>query len=244
MADVTFHLEVFDGPLDLLLHLLSKNKIDIKDIPIAEILEQYLEYLEQMRQMDIEITGDFIAMASQLVYIKSKMLLPVYKNEEGEEEDPRASLIEALLDYQRVKQVGSMLLERYELGKDIFTKERQSVEPDPNQLYGNTAEQLRKAMSVILERVERKQPPPAESFNGIVGGTQVSVNDKLTMILERFRTNKKLSFTQLVLESKSRQEMVAVFLAVLELSRTSSLIIEDDGEEYSLILSEGDDGAE
>lgn len=244
MADVTFHLEVFEGPLDLLLHLLSKNKIDIKDIPIAEILEQYLEYLEQMRQMDIEITGDFIAMASQLVYIKSKMLLPVYKNEEGEEEDPRASLIEALLDYQRVKQVGSMLLERYELGKDIFTKDRQPLEPDPDQLYGNTSEQLRKAMAVILERAQRRQPPPTESFDGIVGGVQVSVNDKLTMILERFKTNKKLSFTELVLESKSRQEMVAVFLAVLELSRTSSLIIEDDGEEYSLILSEGDDGAE
>jgi len=242
MEDMSFHLEVFDGPLDLLLHLITKNKIDIKDIPIALILEQYLDYLESMRRMDIEITGDFIAMASQLVYIKSKMLLPVYEDEK--QEDPRASLIEALLDYQRVKQAGSMLLERYELGKDIFTKSREPLERDPDQLYGNTAEQLRRAINNILERASRKTPPPAESFSGIVGGSAVPVGDKIVLLLERFRTRERLSFTSLVLEAKSRSEIVAVFLAVLELSKTNKLLIEDDGEEYSLVLTEVQDGGE
>ena len=124
MQDMTFHLEKFDGPLDLLLHLLSKNKIDIVDIPIAEISEQYLEYLQKMRELDIEVTGEFIAMASHLVYIKSKMLLPVY--EESDEPDPRAVLIETLLDYQRVKEAGGLLLGRYEIGKELFVRPREA----------------------------------------------------------------------------------------------------------------------
>ncbi len=242
MEEMSFHLQVFDGPLDLLLHLIGKNRIDIKDIPIALILEQYLAYLEQMRRMDIEVTGDFIAMASQLVYIKSKMLLPVY--DEEKEEDPRASLVEALLDYQRVKQAGSMLLERYELGKDIFTREREPLAPDPDQLYGNTAEQLRRAMNSILERAGRRAPPPVESFSGIVETRTVPISEKLTMLLERFRTEKRLSFTALVLEAQSRSEIVAVFLAVLELSKTNRILIEDDGEEYSLMLAEVPDGGQ
>ena len=98
MKEVTFHLEVFDGPLDLLLHLLSKNKVEITDIPIAEILEQYLAYIRQMQEFDLEVASEFITMAAQLMYIKSKMLLPVYQDEEAD--DPRAGLVEALLEYR------------------------------------------------------------------------------------------------------------------------------------------------
>jgi len=240
MADVTFHLEVFDGPLDLLLHLLSKNKLDIKDIPISEILEQYMGYLEDMRRLDIEITGDFIAMASQLVYIKSRMLLPVY-GDESENEDPRASLIKALLNYQLVKQAGSMLLERYQLGKDIFTRERETFEADRDRLFGNTAEQLKGAMAVLLEKLERRLPPPPESFSDFVSRRQISVSDKLEMILNRFQTSRQLSFNDIVMESQSRQEVVAVFLAVLELSRTKRVVIEEADGQYSLMLMEEND---
>ena len=104
--EVTFHLEGFDGPLDLLLSLISKNKVSIFDIPIAEILDQYMEYLDRMKSFDMEIASSFVTMAAQLTYIKSKMLLP--KNDEQTEEDPRASLVEALLEYQKIKKCLSL----------------------------------------------------------------------------------------------------------------------------------------
>ena len=128
MKEVTFHLEAFDGPLDLLLHLLSKNKVDIRDIPIAQILDQYLEYIQLMQEFDLEVASEFITMAAQLMYIKSKMLLPVYDDEP--EEDPRAGLVEALLEYQRIKSAGTVLNSRAELGRDLFTRGQEPLEKD------------------------------------------------------------------------------------------------------------------
>ena len=117
MEAMTFHLDAFEGPLDLLLHLISKNKVSIYDIPIAEICEQYMEVLEDARRMDMEVAGDFIAMAAQLIYIKSKMLLPVY--EEEEEDDPRLQLVEMLLEYQRIKEMTPYFRQQTELGRDM-----------------------------------------------------------------------------------------------------------------------------
>ena len=237
---MTFHLERFDGPLDLLLHLLSRNKIDIRDIPIAEICSQYLAYLEEMRALDIEVAGEFIAMASHLVYIKSKMLLPVYEDEGAE--DPRAELIETLLDYQRVKEAGGMLLGRYEVGKDVFTRSREALGVDPNRLYDNTADHLRQAITAILERAGRKLPPPVEAFSGVVGRRKVSVDEKITDLLQRFKVSRRVDFNRLVLESGDRSEVVAVFLAVLELSKTRKLMIEEENEQYTLVLTGEEDG--
>ncbi len=237
---MTFHLQQFEGPLDLLLHLLSRNKIDIKDIPIAEICTQYLEYLDQMRALDIEVAGDFIAMASHLVYIKSKMLLPVYEDEAAE--DPRSALIETLLDYQRVKQAGGMLLGRYEMGKDVFTRGREVLGEDPDRLYVHTTDQLRSAIAAILERAGRKLPPPVESFTGVVGRHRVSVDDKITDLLGRFRKSDRIDFTGLVLEAQDRSEVVAVFLAVLELSKARRVMIEEYQETYTLVWTGEKDG--
>lgn len=234
MPDVTFHLEVFDGPLDLLLHLLSKNKIEIKDIPIAEILEQYLEYLEAMQRMDIELTGDFIAMAAQLVYIKSRMLLPVHDDEETD--DPRAELVEALLDYQRVKIAGQLLLSRYKTAGDVFVRQREIMAPDEDQLYGNTLEQLFHAMAAVLENAAKKLPPTVEALEGIVNVEKMPVSDVMDMISSRFESSRRLSFIELISGARDRSEMVAVFLAVLELSRLDRIdIIEDEKEGYCLI---------
>lgn len=234
MPDVTFHLEVFDGPLDLLLHLLSKNKIEIKDIPIAEILEQYLEYLEAMQRMDIELTGDFIAMAAQLVYIKSRMLLPVHDDEESD--DPRAELVEALLDYQRVKMAGQLLLSRYKTAGDVFVRQREIMAPDEDQLYGNTLEQLFHAMAAVLENAAKKLPPTVEALEGIVNVEKMPVSDVMDMISSRFELSRRLSFIELISGARDRSEMVAVFLAVLELSRLDRIdIIEDEKEGYCLI---------
>ena len=237
---VTFHLERFEGPLDLLLHLLSKNRIDIRDIPIAEILEQYLDYLNRMRALDIEVTGEFIAMAAQLIYIKSRMLLPVYAEEATE--DPRTELIETLLDYQRVKQAGGMLLDRYALGRDVFTRSRETGSEAADVQYRHTAEQLRRAVCAILERAGRRLPPPKEAFDGVLSGPGVTVEEKITDLLHRFRTCRRLDFDRLVLESRDRSEIVAVFLAVLELSRTRKLCIETKDDQYTLVLAGDEDG--
>ena len=176
MKEVTFHLEVFDGPLDLLLHLLSKNKVEIKDIPIAVILEQYLEYIRQMQEFDLEVASEFITMAAQLMYIKSKMLLPVY--EDDNEEDPRAGLVEALLEYQRIKEAGSALSLRAQIGRDIFVKGQEQLEKEKSPFVGSYSyEVLTRALEDILQRAQRKLPPPVTAFQGIVGRETVPVDD-------------------------------------------------------------------
>ena len=123
---MTFHLPVFDGPLDLLLHLIAKNKLNIYDIPISDILEQYLSYIGRMREFDMEVAAEFVSMAAQLMVIKSKMLLPVYEDEG--QEDPRAELVEALLEYQRFKEMGGYLGTRAELGRGLFVKRPETLE--------------------------------------------------------------------------------------------------------------------
>ena len=156
MKTVNFHLPVFDGPLDLLLHLIAKNKINIYDIPISEILEQYVEYINRMREFDMEVAAEFVAMAAQLMVIKSKMLLPVYEDEA--QDDPRAELVEALLEYQRFKEMGGYLGTRAELGRDLFVKPPEALEKEQKD-YQYTAEVLVSAIRGILERSERRMPP-------------------------------------------------------------------------------------
>jgi segregation and condensation protein A len=226
MKEVTFHLEVFDGPLDLLLHLLSKNKVEIKDIPIASILDQYLEYIRQMKEFDLEVASEFITMAAQLMYIKSKMLLPVYEDEN--QDDPRASLVEALMEYQRIKEAGSVLSLRAQIGRDLFVKGQEQLEKEKSAFTGSYSyEVLTRALEDILQRAQRKLPPPVTAFQGIVGRETVPVDDKIGEIVRLFVKQPKLSFEKLVLSAKSRSEIVAIFLAVLELSKTRKIMIEE-----------------
>ena len=240
MADVSFRLEVFEGPLDLLLHLLSKNKIEITDIPIAEILTQYLEYIEQMREFDLEVAADFISMAAQLVYIKSKMLLPVYE-EEGAE-DPRAALIQALEEYQRIKQVSSRLGAMSEVGRDLYVRPQEPLDKKREQIFRNTPADLLKAIQDILDRSDRKMPPPIRAFTGIVGREPVPVESKIDLLVRRFKKADLLDFSALVLESRSRSDIVALFLAVLELSKSHKIMIEGDEGQYYLRLAGEQDG--
>ena len=162
-----FHLDNFDGPLDLLLHLISKNKVSIYDIPIAEILEQYMAVLHEAEHMDLDVAGDFIAMAAQLVYIKSRMLLP--KHEEDEDgEDPRAGLVEMLLEYQRLKSATAFFAEKNETGRDIYVKPPERQDDAPVE-YHHTVNDLIRAANKMLRRTKRRLPPPVTSFQGIVG---------------------------------------------------------------------------
>mgnify|MGYP003291577604 CR=1 FL=1 len=165
METVTFKLETFEGPLDLLLHLIQKNKVSITDIPIADITRQYLDYLNEMKRFDMEITGEFLVMAAQLLYIKSKMLLPVYEDEA--DEDPRADLVEALLEYQRIKEAGSVLSIRAQIGRDLFVKGQEPLEKEKHDFVGNYSyEVLTRALEDILQRAQRKLPPSVTAFQG------------------------------------------------------------------------------
>lgn len=238
MNEMTFHLSAFDGPLDLLLHLIARNKVSIYDIPIASILEQYLEVLHTAEAMDLDVAGDFIAMAAQLVYIKSKMLLP--KPEAEEEEDPRAELVEQLLEYQRMKEMTPYFRDHLDAGRDVIAKppeprgERGPVE------YHHQPSDLVRAARTLLERVQRRTPPSAAAFRGIVGRESVPVGVKIAAILKRFLGQTRLRFTSLFEGAKSRSEVVATFLAVLELSKERRIVLEGDGEQTELTLVEDD----
>ena len=228
-----FHLENFDGPLDLLLHLIAKNKVSIYDIPIAEILDQYMEVLHAAEAMDLDVAGDFVAMAAQLVYIKSKMLLP--RHEEEEEEDPRTSLVEMLLEYQRIKETASFFREKGELGRDIFVKPPENLGDAPKE-YRQSVSDLIRAANNMLRRAQRRLPPPASAFSGIIGREPVPVEGRITSILKRFLHHVRLPFRRLFDDARSRSEIVATFLAVLELSKSRRIRLEGDGEDMELTL--------
>ena len=230
-----FHLEHFDGPLDLLLHLIAKNKVSIYDIPIAEILDQYMEVLHGAEAMDLDVAGDFVAMAAQLVYIKSRMLLP--RPEEEEDEDPRAGLVEMLLEYQRMKEVAPLFRERGESGRDIFVKPPEKLEPGPVE-YHHSVKDLVRAAGHMLRRAQRRVPPSARAFSGIVGHEPVPVEGRITAVLRRFLHAARVPFARLFEDAKSRSEIVATFLAVLELSKTRRVLLEGDGEDMELRLAE------
>ena len=236
MNEVTFHLDAFDGPLDLLLHLISKNKVEITDIPIAEILRQYLEYINVMQEFDLDVASDFIAMAAQLMQIKSKMLLPVYDDEP--QEDPRAQLVEQLLEYQRFKEAGGYLGGISEAGRDLYVRPQEHLEKDySNIVYDHTAEQLSKAIDDIMQRAQRRMPPPITAFKSIVGKEAVPVNGRITHILQLFTKNDTIKLETLLLSSRSRSEIVAYFLAILELSKNRRVVLDYTDDDYYLRLS-------
>ena len=155
MSDLNFRLEVFEGPLDLLLSLIAKNKVDIYDIPIALILDQYMEYIEQMRQMDMEIAGEFIVMAAELMLIKSRMLLPRPETEEKDEEDPRAALARALIEYKRAKEAAAFLSDQYGIYAGRIAKEPEVLDTRSDLPEHIKLSLLEKALGRVLSRNSR-----------------------------------------------------------------------------------------
>ncbi len=237
MAEITYHLEVFDGPLDLLLHLISKNKLNIYDIPIVELIEQYNQALRRMEEKDLAITCEFAAMSAHLLYIKSKMLLP--KNDEGDdEEDPRARLVEMLLEYQRIKEVSGELNSRSEIGLNTYTKQPEQISPDKTYKYSHDRMDLRYAILNMLDRAESKIPPKIANFAGIVGREVYSVGKKVAYILKRLFSSKKTRFIDLFDGVKTRSEVVATFLAMLELCKTNRIHVSDETNDVSLLAGE------
>ncbi len=209
----TFRLEGFEGPLDLLLHLIQKNELDIFDIPIALITEQYLEYLRLLKVLNLDIVGEYLLMASTLLHIKSKMLLPKSsKGEEEEEEDPRAELVRRLLEYQKYKQAAGELQKRPLLDRDVFIRlmPMDSREPEEEKIEVNLFE-LIEAFREVLKRVK------SEAVHEVVL-EHLSVEDKIQEILTVLqRENRSMAFHRLFPEEASRRVVVVTLLAILEL---------------------------
>ncbi len=235
-TEIQYHLSAFDGPLDLLLHLIAKNKVSIYDIPIAEILEQYNAALARMEIYDLELESEFVAMSAQLLYIKSKMLLPRHEEEE-ESEDPRATLVQMLLEYQKFKEVSGLLSHRFELGRDLIVKEPENLEPDRTYRYSHDKSDLRTAILRMRDRAERALPPPVSEFSGIVGREVFSVGTKVAFILKRLLHSGKTTFHALFSKVQTRSEVVATFLAVLELCKSNKIRL-GDGNDPQLSLAD------
>jgi len=221
-------LSVFEGPLDLLLHLIDKNKIDIYDIPIVEITNQYLEYIKQMDHQDLNIMSEFMVMAATLIDIKCKMLLPKEVNEEGEEEDPRAELVQQLLEYKMYKHMSYELRER--MTRAARVAYRANSMPDevkqyqaPLDLQGLVADldldKLNKIFEEVCRRREDKVDPIRSKF-GQIEKEEVSLSDKITYVEDYINKNKKFYFRELLEKQASKVQIVVTFLAILELMKT------------------------
>lgn len=231
-----FHLARFTGPLDLLLYLISKNKVSIYDIPIAEILEQYTAVLQTAETMDLNSAGDFVAMAAQLLYIKSQMLLP-QKKESASRVDPRIGLVEQLLEYQQFKTASVALRQRYETGRDILVKQPEHLEKTPRQ-YRQSVSDLLRAAHRIQESIQQRKLPSINAFSGIVGREPAPVDGRITSILRRFLQKTRLDFQELFDDTTNRSEKIATFLATLELSKAHKIWLEGEGDHIQLTLVE------
>ena len=216
------NMEDFVGPLDLILHLLSKNKLEIKDIQIALILDQYLEWMNKRKELDLEVASEFVTMASHLIYIKTRMLLSIHDEEAMSEMEQLIATLEAHQrneNYLKVKAVVPALDGRYQIGRDYLTKVPESIQPDRVYRYVHDKEDLVRAMTAVLSRTDHKLPPPVSAFQGIVGREPYPVADKAGEILHRLVSLGITRFRALFRGNRSRSEVVATFLAVLELCK-------------------------
>ena len=224
MAEQLYQVQVediFEGPMDLLVHLIKKNELDIYDIPIALITEQYLQYVDWMKAMNVEFAGDFIVMASTLAQIKSRMLLPVHDDGDEEEEDPRLELTRPLLEYLQMKSVADQLIERNLLGEKTFVRNPSHDElltkPDEEYIKIGLFE-LIDAFQKILDRI------PGDHRVEMTAD-EISVKDKISQIADILEARGSITFLELFSESAGRHEVIITFLAILEMVKLTLIRI-------------------
>jgi len=222
-----FKINEFEGPLDLLLHLIKESKMNIMDIEIEKITDQYMNYLDLQEKMNLEIASEYLVMASELIELKSKLLLPNPKNEEGEEEDPREELVNRLLEYQAYKEITKVLQDKENLRKEIYTKApeniRNYVEEDVSITTDVTLDDLVEAFKKYLER--KKETKPLQTKITV---NEVTVSSRRHDIKNLLRTKKRVSFFELF-PVFSKEYVIATFLAVLEMAKSHELTITQDG---------------
>lgn len=225
-------MEDFEGPLDVIFELLSKNKIEIQDVSITAILEQYLSYLEERKRLDMEIASEFITMASHLMLIKTKMLLSAAEQAEAESELDllRQSLVERKRKeaMEQIRVAVTQLEPRNDIGRCLFPKEPEPLRRDQGYRYQHDVRDLLRALDTIAERNRRQLPPPASNFQGIVGKEPYPVGRKAGEVLRQLVLRGMERLKNLFRGNKSRSEVVATFLAILDLCKTNSVTLEDD----------------
>jgi segregation and condensation protein A len=225
-------MEDFEGPLDVIFLLLSKNKIEIQDVSISAILEQYLAYLEEMKRLDMEIASEFITMASHLMLIKTKMLLSAAEQAEAESEldQLRQSLVERQRKeaMEQIRVAIATLEPRNEIGRCLFTKEPEPLRRDKAYRYRHEPVDMLRALDNITERNKRALPPPTMNFKGIVGKEPYPVSKKAGEVLRHLLLRGVERLKNLFRNNKSRSEIVATFISVLDLCKSNSVVLEDD----------------
>lgn len=237
----TEDMEDFTGPLDLILNLLSKNKMEIKDIQISVILEQYLDWMSRRKELDLDVASEFVTMAAHLVFIKTRMLLSIHDEEALSEME---LLIATLEEHQRhesfhrIKEVIPGLSDRYAIGRDYIAKVPEAIPVNKVYRYVHQKEDLRHAMLAVLERVDHHLPPPMAAFEGIVGREPYPVGDKATEIVGRLMQFGVTRFRTLFKGNRSRSEIVATFIAVLELCKARRILLAGTEEDCTITCTD------
>ena len=224
MEEIVYKIETFEGPLDLLLSLISKNKMDIRNIQIFEICEQYMAYIEKAQKLDMELAGEFITMAAELMLIKSKMLLP------KQTEDPKEELVQKLMEYKAAKEAAKDLGEKENEFKGRFTKETDELKPVISDDFRIDSYELIKALHSIFVRMEE------EKANQIIYASSPviplaqykvkTVEESCNEVLDKFKKKKAVHFDDMFEGAKDRQDIISIFYAMLELLRTRKILLE------------------
>lgn len=231
--DLNFKLQQFEGPLDLLLHLIDKNKMDIFDIPIVEITAQYMEYIRAMKEANLDVMSEFLVMAATLLKIKSKMLLPIEETEDEEEEDPRAELVKQLLEYKMYKCISYELRDRQVDANNVYFKvptipdevSKYEQPVDLEELMSDiTLSKLNAIFNSVIKRQENRVDPVRSKF-GKIEKEEVSLDDKMNYMLEFARHNRNFSFRQLLEGQRSKMDTIVTFLVILEMMKAGQIYI-------------------
>ncbi len=222
MEKISYRLDAFEGPLDLLLHLIEKNKLNIYDIMISELLDQYMEHMHLMQQQELEIAGEFLDMASRLVQIKSAMLLPKYE----EAEEMKKELSGQLIEYKKCKLVAKMLSRN--ISFDSFCREPAKIKADMRYKRSHEPTYLIGAYLAAVGRGKEKIPPSEDAFSGIVKRRIVSVSSKIVGVMRKLWHGKRVRYENVFEDANDRSELVATFLAVLELIKGKRVRIDDE----------------
>ena len=240
MTEINYKLDTFDGPLDLLLSLISKHKIDINDIPISLLCDQYMAYIHEAEKMDMELSSDFIVMASELMLIKSRMLLP--KDEEAEEEDPRAALAAALLEYKRAKAAAEDLKERFGEYGLRMVKDTDEITVDKTFVADHSIDLLTRAYNRVLTTVRVSDAEAKKKFDPILEARPVSIRSVVKRLSGRLKINRKIGLCDFFSEAEDRSELIAMFMAMLELLKSGLLLLECETWREDGVIDVMDDG--
>lgn len=221
MEQISYKLDVFEGPMDLLLHLISKHKLNINDIPIIELVNQYIDYVNQVKDTDFDSAGDFLEMAARLIYIKTVSLLP---NKE-EAEELKRELTGQLIEYRDCKIIAEKLKQQTN-GFNRYVKKADESHIDYSYERFHTVDELLNAYINAIGKSQRKLPPPVDSFRDIVAREYVNVESKVESVFDYIKDIKSADFLNLFNNAQSKSELVAIFLAVLELAKTKKVFID------------------